>query len=143
MNTLVFPFPNRDWNTISSKQAIEVETHRVRNLLNKMQAHVQRNLAFMIDSERAQEPKPTQILPYMDIQPVGQSGNVLANVRECVLIKHRGRQALSAVRRGRISNPGRKDHQSKVAGPGRFTIRRCLPDASEPPALDYLAFGAQ
>jgi hypothetical protein len=66
--------------------------------LNKMQAHVQRNLAFMIDGERAQEPKLTQILPYMDVQPVGQSGNVLANVRECILIKHRGRQALSAVR---------------------------------------------
>jgi hypothetical protein len=98
MNTLVFPFSIRSWDAVHFRQGDEIETHPVRDLLNRVQAHVQRNLAFIIDKESAHELTAPRTLPQTDIQLMGRSSDVLDNVRECVLVKHRNRQVLSAVR---------------------------------------------
>jgi hypothetical protein len=98
MNTLVLPSLVREWNAIPFQQGDEVGTGPVRNLLSRVQAHVQRNLAFMIDDDSAQEPTAPHTLPQINFQPMGRSDDMLDDVRECVLIKHRNRQALSAVR---------------------------------------------
>jgi hypothetical protein len=87
---MAYPLPT--WNGHSSSPAAHDEGSPVSQVLTRLHTHLQRNLVQLLAHEEpAAEPVAT-------VSAAGESSEVLADVSECVAIKHRGRQVLTAVR---------------------------------------------